>query len=193
MEKNIKTIGLVVTIAGFTAVFIHFHYADRLTDSDRRIAGYKLKVGDLQKANQGLLREKNDLRARLDMAEKDLAPVFPSEPKQQPDFATDNPDGPGKEARPGPVDEDVAYPLELQLREGEPQLLWSGYVRVALGDSYEALEKATLCFHFGSQEHRIDLWADRRQTITVRGQTYWMDLLRSEDDSATVAISKAER
>jgi len=92
-----------------------------------------------------------------------------------------------------PAEKEVVYPLKLHLKKGEPQLLWSGFARVTLGASYEGLENATLYFYFGSQEHRIDMWADRRQTITVRGRTYWMDLLDNDDESATISISKFTR
>ena len=193
IKENLKTIAVVAITGGCVAVFIHLHYAKRLSDYKRSIAGYELKVGDLQQANQALLREKNELRTSLDEAEKDIAPAWPTGQQEQPNRAADIPTEAGKQEMGEPVDENIAYPLKLNLKKGEPQLLWSGFVRVTLGASYKGLENATLYFYFGSQEHRIDLWADRRETITVRGQTYWLDLLNNDDESATIAISEFAR
>ena len=193
IKDNLKTIAVVAFTGGCVAVFIHLHYAKRLADYQRSITDYELKVGDLQQANQALLREKNDLRTSLDEAEKDIAPAWPPARQEQPNNQADNPAEPGKQKMGEPAEKEVTYPLKLNLKKGEPQLLWSGFVRVTLGASYEGLENATLYFYFGSQEHRIDLWADRRETITVRGQTYWMDLLDNDDESATISISKVTR
>jgi len=193
IKENLKTIAVVAITGGCVAVFIHLHYAKRLADYKRSIADYELKVGDVQQANQALLREKNELRISLDEAEKDIAPAWPTVRQEQPNGQADNPAVTGQQQAGEPADEDVAYPLKLHLRKGEPQLLWSGFVRVTLGASYKGLENATLYLYFGSQEHRIDLWTDRRETITVRGQTYWIDLLRNDDESATIAISEVAR
>ena len=193
IKENLKTIGVVAIAGGCVAVFIHLHYAKRLSDYKRSIAGYELKVTDLQQANQALLIEKNDLRISLDEAEKDIAPAWPPARREQSNSQADNPTGPDQQQVSEPADENIAYPLKLNLKKGEPQLLWSGFVRVALAASYKGLENATLYFYFGSQEHRIDLWADRRETITVRGQTYWLDLLDNDDESATIAISEYAR
>ena len=193
IKENLKTIAVVAITGGCVAVFIHLHYAKTLSDYKRSIAGYELKVVDLQQANQALLREKNELRTSLDAAEKDIAPAWPIGQQEQPIRQADNPADSGQQDANEPAEKEVAYPLKLQLRKGEPQLLWSGFVRVTLGASYEGLENATLYLYFGSQEHRIDLWTDRRQTITVRGQTYWMDLLGNDNESATISISKVTR
>jgi len=193
IKENLKTIGVVAITGGCVAVFIHLHYAKRLSDYKRSIADYELKVGDLQQANQALLREKNELRISLDEAEKDIAPAWSPARREQSNSQADNPAGTGQQEAGEPADENIAYPLKLNLKKGEPQLLWSGFVRVTLGASYKGLENATLYFYFGSQEHRIDLWADRRETITVRGQTYWLDLLSNDDESATIAISEFAR
>jgi len=192
LKENLKTIGVVAITGGCVTVFIHLHYAKRLSDYKRSIADYELKVTDLQQANQALLIEKNELRTSLDAAEKDIAPAWPPARREQSNKA-DNPAGHGQQQAGEPADENVAYPLKLHLKKGEPQLLWSGFVRVTLGASYEGLDNTTLYFYFGSQEHRIDLWAERRETITVRGRTYWMDLLDNNDESATIAISKVAR
>lgn len=193
IKENLKTIGIVAITGGCVAVFIHLHYAKRLSDYERSIAGYKLKVGDLQQANQALLIEKNDLRISLDEAEKDIVPAWPPARREQSNSQPDNPADPAQQEADKTADEKITYPLKLNLKKGEPQLLWSGFVRVTLGASYEGLENATLYFYFGSQEHRIDLWTDRRETITVRGQTYWMDLLDNDNESATISISKFTR
>jgi len=193
IKDNLKTIAVVAFTGGCVAVFIHLHYAKMLSDYKRSITDYELKVGDLQQANQALLREKNELRTSLDAAEKDIAPVWAPALQEQPDSQADNPADPGQQEANEPAEKEVVYPLKLHLKKGEPQLLWSGFARVTLGASYEGLENATLYFYFGSQEHRIDMWADRRQTITVRGRTYWMDLLDNDDESATISISKFTR
>ncbi|HCO96253.1 MAG TPA: hypothetical protein DIU00_20320 [Phycisphaerales bacterium] len=193
IKENLKTIGVVAITGGCVAVFIHLHYAKRLADYQRSIAGYELKVTDLQQVNQALLIEKNDLRTSLDEAEKEIAPAWPTGQQEQPNSQPDNLADPDQQEADKTADENIAYPLKLNLKKGEPQLLWSGFVRVTLGASYKGLENATLYFYFGSQEHRIDLWADRRETITVRGQTYWLDLLNNDDESATIAISEFAR
>jgi hypothetical protein len=193
IKENLKTIGVVAITGGCVAVFIHLHYAKRLSDYKRSIADYELKVTDLQQANQALLIEKNDLRISLDEAEKDIAPAWPPARREQSNSQADNSAGPDQQKADKPAEKEVAYPLKLHLKKGEPQLLWSGFVRVTLNASYKGLENATLYFYFGSQEHRIDLWANRRETITIRGRTYWMDLLDNDDESATIAISEFAR
>jgi hypothetical protein len=127
----------------------------------------------------------NDPHFHVDMNRliKSLEDILIPKPGHGPGTTASAPQATG-----GQMEPKLAEPLLL--KRGEPVFLYGGEWRIVLDHTYTSLRNINATAYIEGERRSLDLYADKRYSMSWGGNDYYLDLISVESESAVLRITK---